>query len=149
MNGVSLLEETGRHNQWFALARNEIRNALILSKYDAEARVICTHYHEAVEKCLIGYLVYVTGELPERRNLIHLCRLAMQYDKSFIDVVDDVAVINSYYSEEKESAPGYEPRVLTSEDTERCFKAMKEVVAKVQLLLINNEKQEEPVVGIN
>jgi HEPN domain-containing protein len=149
MNGVSLLEETGRYNQWFALARNEIRNAKILSKYDAEARVICTHYHEAVEKCLIGYLVYITGELPERRNLIHLCRLAMQYDETFIDVVNDVAVLNSYYLEEAESGLGYEPRTFTSEDTVRCFNAMKRVIAKVQLLLINSEKQEEPVVGIN
>lgn len=143
------MEETGRHNQWFALARNEIRNAKILAKYDAEARVICTHYHKAVEKCLIGYLVYVTGELPEGRNLIHLCRLAMQYDETFIDVVDDVAVLNSYFLAEDESGPGGELRIFTAEDTVRCFNAMKRVIAKVQLLLINSEKQEEPVVGIN
>lgn len=135
---MSLLEEIGRHNQWFALAKSEIRNAKILAKYDAEKRVICFHYHQAVEKCLIGYLLYVTGELPEGRNLIHLCKLAMKYDASFTDIISDVAILDSYYFED-DCPSGCEPPLITTEDAVRCFVIVKKIIAKVQLL-INSEK---------
>lgn len=135
---MSLLEEIGRNNQWFALARSEIKNAKILSKYDAEERVICYHYHQAVEKCLIGYLLSVTGELPEGRNLIHLCKMAMRYDASFSEILNDIAILDSYYFEE-DYPSGCEPPVITTEDTVRCFKIVKKIIAKVQLL-INSEK---------
>ncbi|HHZ16319.1 MAG TPA: HEPN domain-containing protein [Peptococcaceae bacterium] len=134
VNGVVLLGTVGLRNKCFALAKGEIRSAKILTKYNSEKKAICFHYHQAVENFLKGYLVYMTGILPEGHQLVRLCRLAMKHDHGFGVLLKDVAILDGYYYDENGSGSMAASAVL-AEDVDRCLQSAQKTISKVRYII--------------
>ena len=57
------------------------------------------HCQQCIEKALKGYLLYKSRKLLDGHNLTWLCKQAAMMDNSFIQWIDESAVLNRYYIE--------------------------------------------------
>lgn len=57
------------------------------------------HCQQCIEKALKGYLLFKSRHLLDGHNLTWLCKQAAMMDDSFIQWIDESAVLNRYYIE--------------------------------------------------
>jgi HEPN domain-containing protein len=65
------LVDSKRYNEWFLMAKKDIRSARILHENDADNEVICLHCQQALEKYLKGCIIFVSRELKEGHSLLN------------------------------------------------------------------------------
>ncbi|MEN6326909.1 MAG: HEPN domain-containing protein [Syntrophomonas sp.] len=125
--------DSSEFNEWFRMAQKDIRSARILFQYDADNEIICFHCQQAIEKYLKGYLVFMNGELQEGHSLIKLCKKAMLQDKSFGELLKDMAYVNTFYLETR--YPAVDPLLVSTDDAEECLKITDKVLSKIEQLV--------------
>lgn len=74
------------------------------------------HCQQCIEKALKGYLLFKSNHLPDGHNLTWLCKQCALLDDSFIDWIDESAVLNRYYIETR--YPADIPLELSSAECE-------------------------------
>lgn len=57
------------------------------------------HCQQCIEKALKGYLLFKSRKLLDGHNLTWLCKQAAMMDNSFVQWLDESAVLNRYYIE--------------------------------------------------
>lgn len=73
---------------WFDFANNEISCAKhLLSMHPAPMEIICYHSEQAAEGELKGYLIFYNVEPPRTYELGMLCRMCMDIDKTFDELM--------------------------------------------------------------
>ena len=91
--------DSKRYYDWIYHAYIDRLSALELCKdttlYDAAA----FHCQQCIEKALKGYLLYKSRHLLDGHNLTWLCKQAAMMDSSFVQWLDESAVLNRYYIE--------------------------------------------------
>lgn len=115
------------------MAQKDIRSTRILFDHDADNEIVCFHCQQAIEKYLKGYLIFVKGELQEGHSLIKLCKKAMMQDKTFGELLKDMAFVNTYYIETR--YPAVDPLLVSIEDVEECLRITDKVVSKIDKLV--------------
>jgi HEPN domain-containing protein len=115
------------------MAKKDLRSAKILFEHEADNEIICFHCQQAIEKYLKGYIIYSSGELKEGHSLLKLCKYVMSTEKTFNDLLKDMAFVNTFYIETR--YPAEDPLIVTTEDVEECFKIMNKVVEKIDKLI--------------
>lgn len=124
---------TTEFNEWFQMAKKDIRSAIILFEHGADNEIICFHCQQAIEKYLKGYLIFARGELQEGHSLIKLCKKAMIHENTFGDFLKDLAFVNTYYIETR--YPAVDPLEVSNNDTEECLRITDKIVAKIDKLV--------------
>ena len=108
-----------------------------LDKMAAEAlsqdrRLYCCaafHCQQCIEKALKGYLLYKSRHLLDGHNLTWLCKQAAMMDDSFIDWIDETAVLNRYYIETR--YPPDIPLEIDGETVARLVKMSTDMLEKI------------------
>jgi HEPN domain-containing protein len=127
------LVDSRKYNEWFDMARKDMRSAGILFEHEADNEIICFHCQQTIEKYLKGYIIYSTGELKEGHSLLKLCKYAASIEKTFNDLLKDMAFVNTFYIETR--YPAEDPLIVNALDVEECLKIMREVVEKIDSLV--------------
>jgi len=96
-------------NQWFSIAIDDLEVAKgCLDKYHPpKLAIACYHSQQAAEKALKGFLTYCNIEPPHTHDLSDLCKMCIEYDTSFNDILDLCIDVSPYgiitrYPKEKE-----------------------------------------------
>jgi HEPN domain-containing protein len=127
------LVDTKKHNEWFIMAKKDMRSANILFEHNADNEIICFHCQQAIEKYIKGYILYIAGELQEGHNLVRLCKKVMVYDSSFSDFLKDVAFVITFYIETR--YPAEESLFVSIDDTKECIDIMNKIVNKIDKII--------------
>lgn len=128
--------DSRKYNEWFVMAKKDLKSARILFEHEADNEIICFHCQQTIEKYLKGYIIYSTGELKEGHSLLKLCKCATSIEKSFNDLLKDMAFVNTFYIETR--YPAEDPLIVNTLDVEECFKIMNKVVEKIDRLVNTN-----------
>ena len=85
-------------DQWFEIATDDLEVATgCLEKYHPpKLTIACYHAQQAAEKSLKGFLTYCDIEPPHIHNLTELCKMCMEYDSSFSEILDLCDYVNPY-----------------------------------------------------
>jgi HEPN domain-containing protein len=63
-----------------------------------QTEISCYHCQQAAEKALKGYLVFREAEPPKSHNLVQLCQLCIDFDKSFGTIIDICSDLTQFSS---------------------------------------------------
>ena len=85
--------------KWLDKALCDLQAARLLLTYGGAHYNIAFHCQQAIEKALKGYLLFKSRPLLDGHNLTWLCKQAAMMDDSFIQWIDESAVLNRYYIE--------------------------------------------------
>jgi len=95
--------------QWFDIAADDLEVAKgCLEKYSPpKLAIACYHSQQAAEKSLKGYLTYCDIEPPHIHDLAELCKMCIEHNASFSEILELCSDINPYsvitrYPKEKE-----------------------------------------------
>ena len=95
--------------QWFNIASDdlEVAKGCIKKHYPPKLAIACYHAQQSAEKSLKGFLTYCDIEPPHIHNLTELCKMCMEHDSSFCEILELCDYINPYsvvtrYPKEKE-----------------------------------------------
>ncbi len=99
----------GRHNNsdskrfytWLDNAQEDIIAAQMLITNQRCYKLAAFHCQQTLEKVFKAYVLFKSKKLLDGHNLLWLCRQAMKIDKSFVDFMDESALINHYYIESR------------------------------------------------
>ena len=99
----------GRHNNsdskrfytWLDNAQEDLIAAQILTANQRCYKLAAFHCQQTLEKVFKAYVLFKSKKLLDGHNLLWLCRQAMKIDKSFVDFMDESALINHYYIESR------------------------------------------------
>lgn len=122
--------DTIKYNEWFAMAKKDVRSAKILFEHDADYEIVCFHCQQAIEKYLKGYLIYETGELQEGHSLLKLCKKASPFNTNLKSFLKEMAFVNTYYIETR--YPAIDPLIVSEEDASECLKIVESVMEEVE-----------------
>ena len=96
-------------SQWFDIAADdlEVAEGCLKNYLPPKLSIACYHAQQAAEKSLKGFLTYCNIEPPYTHNLTELCKMCMEYDPSFGEILELCDYINPYtvitrYPKEKE-----------------------------------------------
>ena len=84
--------------QWFNIAADDLDVAEgCLEKYHPpKLAIACYHTHQAAEKSLKGFLTHCDIEPPHIHNLAELCKMCIEYDGSFNQILEVCNDINPF-----------------------------------------------------
>lgn len=88
--------DSANANEWFVMARKDIKAAKILLEHEADSEMVCFHCQQAIEKYLTGYLVDKSGRLQDGHNLVKLCKQVMLYNEAFAASLKDMAFVETF-----------------------------------------------------
>ncbi|MCL2270622.1 MAG: HEPN domain-containing protein [Treponema sp.] len=95
--------------QWFDIAADdlEVAKGCLIKFYPPKLAIACYHSQQATEKSLKGFLTLCDIEPPHIHNLTELCKMCMECDPSFSQILDLCDDLNPYcvvtrYPKEKE-----------------------------------------------
>ena len=85
-------------NQWFEIAADdlEVANGCLHKYHPPKLAIACYHSQQAAEKSLKGFLTYCDIEPPYIHDLAELCKMCIEHDTSFAEILDLCNEINPY-----------------------------------------------------
>ena len=96
-------------NQWFGIAIDdlEVAKGCLEKYYPPKLAISCYHSQQAAEKSLKGFLTYCDIEPPYTHDLAELCKMCIEHDSEFSQILELCNDINPYsvitrYPKEKE-----------------------------------------------
>ena len=91
MSGESLSRE------WLDIAEIDLNTAVfLLDMRPVPIEVICYHCEQAAEKLLKAVLVHHDIEAPKTHDLVHLCKLCMEVEPDYEQLMDACAELTPY-----------------------------------------------------
>jgi len=85
-------------NQWFEIAADDldVAKGCIEKYHPPKLSIACYHAQQAAEKSLKGFLTYLDIEPPHTHNLTELCKMCIERDLSFNDILEFCNNINPF-----------------------------------------------------
>ncbi len=87
--------------EWFLKGDHDIETAQLLFDERGYSEVICFHIHQAVEKYLKGFLVYIGVKYKWIHDSEELVKACSDIDKSFLNFLGECSSITEYYFESR------------------------------------------------
>ncbi len=107
--------------EWIDKATDdELNAASILRHRDGAPSGTCFLSQQMIEKLLKAFLVQEKKEYPKIHSLLKLTELCVEIDKSFIEIKDEVILLNTFYVPVR--YPGDYPE-FSWRDAEEAFEA--------------------------
>ena len=119
---------------WVKKAENDWKVVKMIVKNDYEPTDICCyHCHQVAEKYLKGYITFQDREIIKSHNLPKLCRIIMEVDSRFFEIISLLEQLDNYgvsvkypgdfaFPEKEESNHAVE---ITKQVRKFCRKALK------------------------
>ena len=84
--------------QWFDIASDdlEVADGCLKKYYPPKLSIASYHAHQAAEKSFKGFLTYCNIEPPYIHNLAELCKICMECDSSFGEILELCDYLNPY-----------------------------------------------------
>lgn len=77
--------------EWLDFAHMDLSSAeFLLGMHPVPVEIICYHCEQAAEKFLKAVLIYHGMEAPKTHDLVLLCKLCVQLDQSWEQLIDAV-----------------------------------------------------------
>ena len=119
--------------EWVERGKRDLETAKILfSKVDFYD-IILFHIHQAVEKCIKGFLIYHGWKLKKIHDLETLITEAMNFDNFFQTYLDYGRKLTAFYFEER-----YPPGPVSSfseEEVKNMLEIAEEIIENINLLI--------------
>jgi len=116
--------------EWFDLGRKNLEAAIILNNANHYTDIIAIELHQSLEKIFKSILAYNAVRIPKTHDLLLLLSACSNYkiidDNSF---VDDLMILNDYYSIERYPGPKYS--VPTSEEINKGIQIAQQLMGIV------------------
>ena len=90
----------------------------------------CFHFQQAAEKYLKAYILAASAKFRKVHNLIELLHICAHKEQSFIELKDDAAVLNPFYTETR--YPVHWPINFTREDAQKARQAAENIAKFVR-----------------
>lgn len=83
---------------WLKYSQNDLISAKHLYEdlHPKQTEIACYLTQQCAEKALKSYILYRDTEPPKTHNLIELCQICINYDNSFLDILDTCADLTPY-----------------------------------------------------
>ena len=91
--------DSKRYYDWIYHASLDMMSAEALCNEPKLYYCAAFHCQQCIEKALKGYLLFKIRKLLDGHNLTWLCKQAAMMDNSFVQWLDESAVLNRYYIE--------------------------------------------------
>ena len=91
--------DSRRFHTWLDNAQEDLIAAQMLITNPRCYKLVAFHCQQALEKVFKAYVLLRSKKLLDGHNLLWLCKQAINLDKSFVDYIDECALINHYYIE--------------------------------------------------
>lgn len=91
--------DSKRYYDWIYHASLDMMAAEVLAPEPKLYYTAAFHCQQCIEKALKGYLLFKSRKLLDGHNLTWLCKQAAMMDSSFVQWLDESAVLNRYYIE--------------------------------------------------
>ena len=85
-------------NQWFSIASDDldVAKGCVEKYHPPKLAIACYHSQQAAEKSLKGFLTYCNIEPPYIHDLAELCKICIEHDDTFNEILDLCIDINPY-----------------------------------------------------
>ena len=87
--------------EWFSRAEKDFEEAKFLFDHNRPLEYVALLLHQAVEKCLKGFLINNGWELKKSHDLVKLVRDATKFDESFENFIPLMEEMADYYIESR------------------------------------------------
>lgn len=87
--------------EWFSKAEKDFEEAKFLFDHNRPLEYVALLLHQAVEKCLKGFLINNGWELKKTHDLVKLVRDAAKFDESFENFIPLMEEMADYYIESR------------------------------------------------
>jgi len=126
------------HEQWLALAENDLNFARVGSEHGFYAHV-CFLAQQTVEKVLKGLLIAKTGKYPRLHSLVELVNECAKSVPDMIALEDHARILDQYYVPTRypDGIPGSLPNGMPSEShAKEALRIAENFMETVRALLI-------------
>ena len=83
--------------EWLDFAHMDLSSAeFLLGMHPLPVEIICYHCEQAAEKFLKAVLIYYGEEAPKTHDLVQLCKLCVQLDQSWEQMIDACVELSPY-----------------------------------------------------
>lgn len=83
--------------EWLDFAHMDLSSAeFLLGMHPVPVEIICYHCEQAAEKFLKAVLIYHGMEAPKTHDLVLLCKLCVQLDQSWEQLIDACVGLSPY-----------------------------------------------------
>jgi len=92
------MSDTKLVREWLKYSQNDLISArhLYNNLNPKQTEIACYLSQQCAEKALKGFILFKDIEPPKTHNLIELCQICINYDKSFLEILDDCADLTPY-----------------------------------------------------
>ena len=115
--------------EWTARSIHDLEAARLLLRYESYADTVLFHVHQAMEKCLKGFLVHHGWKLKKIHDLETLIAEASDFDSTLSDYLELGRRLTAFYYIER-YAPGPVP-LYSAQETRRLFDRGSELVQHI------------------
>ena len=84
--------------EWLKYSHNDLISAshLFENLHPKQTEIACYLSQQCVEKALKGFLFFNDVEPPRTHNLVELCQICMNYDKTFSEILNECSDLTPY-----------------------------------------------------
>ena len=115
--------------EWTERARHDLEAGRVLLRYEAYSDVVLFHVHQAIEKCLKGFLIHHGWRLKRIHDLETLLAEASDFDSKISDYLDLGRRLTAFYFIER-YPPGPVP-LYSGDETRRLYERGRELVQHI------------------
>ena len=115
--------------EWTARALHDLEAGQLLLCYRSYADTVLFHVHQAIEKCLKGFLIHHGWRLKKIHDLETLIVEASDFDSAILDYLDLGRKLTAFYFIER-YPPGPVP-TCSAEETRRLFDRGSQLIQRI------------------
>ena len=120
----------------------DLQAARVLLTWGGDPCNIAFHCQQAIEKALKGFLLYRTGRHFDGHNLTFLCRQAAAAEESFLEYLEQSAMLNNLYIETR--YPTDLPLEMDEHTVRQYLNMAENMFAAIRQELYDSGKPERP-----
>jgi len=116
--------------EWHRYAELDLltANHLLTTLYPVPYEIIAYHCQQCAEKYLKSYLVYNDQDVVKTHDLVKLCNLCAEFDKTFLELENKCSILFTYITDTRYPNQKIE---LTDYDVKKALKYAEEIKAFV------------------
>jgi HEPN domain-containing protein len=116
--------------EWIERGEHDLEAARLLLDREAHSDIVLFHIHQAIEKCLKGFLIQYGWKLRKIHDLETLITEAVDFDNAFREYLDMARELTAFYYTER-YPPGPMPS-YSLEKTREMLEAASGLIEKIK-----------------
>ena len=105
--------------EWTERAKHDLEAGRVLLRYESYSDIVLFHAHQAIEKCLKGFLIHHGWKLKKIHDLETLLAEASDFDRTIGDYLDLGRRLTAFYYIER--YPSGPVPLYSAEETRRLY----------------------------